>query len=129
MHLPPILPRPTESYSSALSPLFGVSINESAKEWSPPGGAGASGENAVAVVQFNRQEWMVELVSQPGRMYQVKKGAIPQTSTEALWGQTRSFPSGAAAEKSRIPSQSKKASNSAYPTMPSQEGEVRTSTC
>ena len=83
----------------------------------------------MAVVQFNRQEWMVELVSQPGRMYQVKKGTIPQMSTEELWGQTRSVSSGAAADKSRLPSQSTKASSSAYPTMPCKEGEVSLYTC
>ena len=56
----------------------------------------------------------MELVTQPGRMYQLKKGTIPQLSNEALWGQegTPGVETGAVHEPHE------QASASGYPTMP-----------
>lgn len=107
---------PVCKFSATLLPFLGMHKRRICFS----GAAGASGENSVAVVQFNNQEWMVELVTQPGRMYQLKKGTIPQMSDEVLWGQ-KGTP-GVAAGAVHKPHE--QASASSYPTMPRPDTEV-----
>ena len=83
----------------------------------PSGAAGHSGDYAVAMLQFNNREWMVELVTEPGRLYCIRSGTIPKPGTACLWesrklGEHESHQSNAPQE-----------SSARFPTVPDASGE------
>ena len=49
------------------------------------GPVGRSGEVTVVMVHFNGHEWMVELVTQPGRLFRVQSKTVPELSRTQLW--------------------------------------------
>ena len=50
------------------------------------GVAGASDEASVALVQIHEQEYMVELVTEPGRIISLQRESVPLPTSAAAWG-------------------------------------------
>lgn len=59
--------------------ISGFSIGQST------GASGRSGEVAVVMLHFNGHEWMVELVTEPGRLFRVQSTTLPELSRTQLW--------------------------------------------
>lgn len=52
---------------------------------STAGAAGAGGEVSVAILNFNGHEWMVELVTEPGRLFRIQAKTKPELSRTQMW--------------------------------------------
>ena len=81
------------------------------------GAAGHSGDYAVAMLQFNNREWMVELVTEPGRLYCIRSGTIPKPGAACLW-ETRKL-----GEHEGHQSSAAQQSTARFPTVPDASGE------